>query len=75
MTAIGFVGLGAMGGRIAGRLLRGNQLYGTNRSPSKASDLIAPILGPLKCSSLIERIFQLDNVRSIRDLRPLLQRG
>lgn len=40
MTAIGFVGLGAMGGRITGRLLRGNQLYGTNRSPSRASELI-----------------------------------
>jgi 2-methylcitrate dehydratase PrpD len=42
---------------------------------AKASDLIAPILGPVKCASLIERIFQLDSVRSIRDLRPLLQRG
>jgi 2-methylcitrate dehydratase PrpD len=42
---------------------------------AKASDLIAPILGPAKCASLIERIFQLDSVRSIRDLRPLLQRG
>jgi 2-methylcitrate dehydratase PrpD len=42
---------------------------------AKASDLIAPILGPAKCASLIERIFQLDGVRSIRDLRPLLQRG
>ncbi len=40
MTAIGFVGLGAMGSRIAGRLLRGNQLYGTNRTPSRASELI-----------------------------------
>jgi hypothetical protein len=42
---------------------------------AKASDLIAPILGPVKCASLIERIFQLDSVRGIRDLRPLLQRG
>ena len=40
MTAIGFVGLGAMGSRIAGRLLRGNQVYGTNRTPSRASELI-----------------------------------
>jgi 2-methylcitrate dehydratase PrpD len=42
---------------------------------AKASDLIAPILGPVKCASLIERIFQLDSVRGIRDLRPLLQLG
>jgi len=39
MTAIGFVGLGAMGSRIAGRLLDGNQLYGTNRTRSRASEL------------------------------------
>jgi 3-hydroxyisobutyrate dehydrogenase-like beta-hydroxyacid dehydrogenase len=39
MTAIGFVGLGAMGSRIAGRLLEGNQLCGTNRTVSKASEL------------------------------------
>lgn len=41
MTAIGFAGLGAMGAPIAGRLLEGNQLYGTNRTPSRASELIA----------------------------------
>jgi 3-hydroxyisobutyrate dehydrogenase-like beta-hydroxyacid dehydrogenase len=39
MTAIGFVGLGAMGSRIAGRLLAGNQLYGTNRTASRAGGL------------------------------------
>jgi 3-hydroxyisobutyrate dehydrogenase-like beta-hydroxyacid dehydrogenase len=39
MTTIGFVGLGAMGSRVAGRLLEGNQLYGTNRTASKADDL------------------------------------
>ncbi len=39
MTAIGFVGLGAMGSRIAGRLLEGNQVYGTNRTAAKAGDL------------------------------------
>jgi 2-methylcitrate dehydratase PrpD len=42
---------------------------------AKASDLIAPILGPVKCASLIERVFQLDTVRGIHDLRPLLQTG
>jgi pyrroline-5-carboxylate reductase len=39
MTTIGFVGLGAMGSRIAGRLLEGNTLYGTNRTASRASEL------------------------------------
>jgi 3-hydroxyisobutyrate dehydrogenase-like beta-hydroxyacid dehydrogenase len=41
MTTIGFVGLGAMGSRIAGRLLSaGHQVYGTNRTRSKAQPLI-----------------------------------
>src|SRR5260370_17612281 len=41
MTRVGFVGLGAMGSRIAGRLLQDHQVYGTNRSAAKASELIA----------------------------------
>jgi 3-hydroxyisobutyrate dehydrogenase-like beta-hydroxyacid dehydrogenase len=42
MTAIGFVGLGAMGSRIAGRLLAsGNVVYATNRTRSKADPLVA----------------------------------
>jgi 3-hydroxyisobutyrate dehydrogenase-like beta-hydroxyacid dehydrogenase len=41
MTAIGFVGLGAMGSRIAGRLLAaGNDVYGTNRTKGKADSLV-----------------------------------
>ncbi|HEX3874266.1 MAG TPA: NAD(P)-dependent oxidoreductase [Solirubrobacteraceae bacterium] len=41
MTAIGFVGLGAMGGRVAGRLLAaGNTVYGTNRTRSRADSLV-----------------------------------
>jgi 3-hydroxyisobutyrate dehydrogenase-like beta-hydroxyacid dehydrogenase len=41
MTRIGIVGLGAMGGRIAGRLLSGgHDVYGTNRTKSKAQPLI-----------------------------------
>ncbi len=39
MTTIGFVGLGAMGGALAG-LLKGNQVYGTNRTRAKASALV-----------------------------------
>src|SRR5260370_24895860 len=41
MTRIGLVGVGAMGSRIAGRLLQGYEVYGTNRSASKASELLA----------------------------------
>lgn len=41
MTAVGVAGLGAMGSRIAGRLLDGYQVYGTNRTRSKAGELIA----------------------------------
>jgi 3-hydroxyisobutyrate dehydrogenase-like beta-hydroxyacid dehydrogenase len=41
MTAIGFVGLGAMGGRLAGRLLgTGTVVYGTNRTRSRADPLV-----------------------------------
>jgi 3-hydroxyisobutyrate dehydrogenase-like beta-hydroxyacid dehydrogenase len=41
ITAIGFVGLGAMGGRIAGRLIAaGHQVYGTNRTKARAAPLV-----------------------------------
>src|SRR2546423_15502502 len=41
MTTLGFVGLGAMGGRIAGRLLaNGHPVIGTNRTHAKAAPLI-----------------------------------
>jgi 3-hydroxyisobutyrate dehydrogenase-like beta-hydroxyacid dehydrogenase len=41
MSTVGFIGLGAMGSRIAGRLLdSGNQVYGTNRTRPKAQPLI-----------------------------------
>jgi 3-hydroxyisobutyrate dehydrogenase-like beta-hydroxyacid dehydrogenase len=39
MTATGFVGLGAMGSRVAGRLRTGNLPYGTNRTKSWAREL------------------------------------
>jgi 3-hydroxyisobutyrate dehydrogenase-like beta-hydroxyacid dehydrogenase len=39
--SVGFVGLGAMGGRIAGRLIAaGYEVHGTNRTPEKAEPLI-----------------------------------
>jgi len=40
MTAIGFIGLGSMGAPLAGRLLRDQRVYGTNRTRSKADALI-----------------------------------
>ena len=41
MATIGFVGLGAMGSRIAGRLLdAGHTVYGTNRTAAKAGPLV-----------------------------------
>jgi 3-hydroxyisobutyrate dehydrogenase-like beta-hydroxyacid dehydrogenase len=39
-TRIGFVGLGSMGRPLAGRLLYGNRVFGTNRTRSKAVALI-----------------------------------
>jgi 2-methylcitrate dehydratase PrpD len=41
---------------------------------TKAGDLIAPVLGATKCNSLIERVLGLENVKNVRELRPLLQR-
>ena len=41
MNTIGFIGLGAMGSRVAGRLLdSGHRVYGTNRTASRAQPLI-----------------------------------
>jgi 3-hydroxyisobutyrate dehydrogenase-like beta-hydroxyacid dehydrogenase len=41
MTKTGFIGLGAMGSRIAGRLRGGgHEVYGTNRTAAKAAELI-----------------------------------
>jgi 2-methylcitrate dehydratase PrpD len=40
---------------------------------AKATDLIAPILGVATCSSLVERVLQLERMGDIRELRPLLQ--
>ena len=42
---------------------------------AKACDLITPVLGAAKCSSLIEKIFHLEGVSDIRELRLLLQRS
>jgi 2-methylcitrate dehydratase PrpD len=41
---------------------------------AKARDLMTPVLGASKCQSLIDRVFDLESVRSVTQLRPLLQR-
>jgi len=41
---------------------------------AKARELIVPVLGDEKCARLIDRLFALEDVRDIRELRPLLQR-
>ena len=40
---------------------------------AKSRDLITPVLGERKCSELIGKVMSLENVRDIRELRPLLQ--
>jgi 2-methylcitrate dehydratase PrpD len=39
---------------------------------AKARDLMTPVLGTEVCSNLIERVLGLENVKDIRELRPLL---
>jgi 2-methylcitrate dehydratase PrpD len=39
----------------------------------KCRDLIAPVLGAAKSARLIERVLDLDHVKNVRELRPLLQ--
>jgi 2-methylcitrate dehydratase PrpD len=42
---------------------------------AKARDLMAPILGASKVAALIERVYALEKVNDVRDLRPLLQKS
>ena len=42
---------------------------------AKARELMAPVLGTTACSKLVERVLTLDNVKNVRELRPLLQSG
>jgi 2-methylcitrate dehydratase PrpD len=41
---------------------------------AKASDLMTPILGPHRTAQLIQTTLALETLKSVRDLRPLLQR-
>ena len=42
---------------------------------AKARDLMNPVLGTGTTTKLIDTIFNLENVKNVRDLRPVLQRG
>lgn len=42
---------------------------------AKSRDLITPVLGAPASAKLIERVMDLENMKNIRELRPLLQRA
>src|SRR5207248_3136773 len=42
---------------------------------AKARDLITPVLGAASCNALIDKVLGLENVKDIRELRPLLQKA
>ena len=42
---------------------------------AKARDLMAPVLGAAQTGRLIEKVLTLETVKSVRELRPLLQRS
>jgi len=67
-----------------GRVLteRVDTVRGTSGNPmprseiiDKARDLIVPVLGADKFQKLSDTIFGMENVKTITDLRPLLQKG
>ena len=60
---------------------RNDTVRGTPEDPmskdeivAKARDLITPVLGAETCTKLIEKVFGLEQMKDVRDLRPLLQR-
>jgi 2-methylcitrate dehydratase PrpD len=61
---------------------RVNDVRGTVGNPmtreevaQKCRDLVEPILGKANCTALIDKIWGLENVKDIRELRGVLQRG
>ena len=65
-----------------GRVLheRVGAVRGTNENPmtreevvAKAKDLIVPVLGEATCNKLVATVFDLEHVKDVRELRPLLQ--
>lgn len=41
----------------------------------KARDLIAPVLGASVCKALLDKLLALENLKDVRELRPVLQRS
>jgi 2-methylcitrate dehydratase PrpD len=41
----------------------------------KARDLISPVLGSAACTALLDKLLTLENLKDVRELRPLLQRS
>ncbi len=61
---------------------RNDTVRGTPEDPmskdeivAKARDLITPVLGTQTCTQLIEKVFGIEQMKDIRELRPLLQRA
>jgi 2-methylcitrate dehydratase PrpD len=61
---------------------RVDNVRGTPKNPmthdeivAKARDLIAPLLGEAQCTSLIEKLLNLERLKNVLELRPLLQRA
>ncbi|MCU1342642.1 MAG: MmgE/PrpD family protein, partial [Candidatus Acidoferrum typicum] len=42
---------------------------------TKCRDLITPVFGESTCNALIDKILNLEKIKSIRELRPLLQKA
>ncbi len=42
---------------------------------AKARDLMTPVIGDAKCAKLIERVLEIEKMKDVRELRPLLQRN
>jgi len=68
----------ADGARLTERV---TAVRGTPRNPmtrkeviDKARDLIDPVVGASQAARLVDRIFTLESVKNVRELRPLLQR-
>jgi len=61
---------------------RVNDVRGTVDNPmtreevaQKARDLVEPVLGKANCTTLIDKIFALESVKDIRELRGVLQKA
>jgi 2-methylcitrate dehydratase PrpD len=60
---------------------RVDNVRGTSENPmprdeviAKARDLITPVLGSVTCAKLIDKVFDIENVKSVLEFRPLLQK-